>query len=42
MATSCTNQSLYEGLDWCQGEPVLPGIRGAVYYLPKKDIVSWL
>lgn len=41
MATSCTNQSLYEGLDWCQGEPVLPGIRGAVYYLPKKDIVSW-
>lgn len=39
--STCTSQSLYEGLDWCQGTPVLPGIRGKVYYLPKKDIVSW-
>lgn len=41
MPTTCTSQSLYEGLDWCQGTPVLPGIRGAVYYIPKKDIVAW-
>ena len=41
MATSCTNQSLYEGMDWCQGQPVLPGIRGRVYYIPKRDIVAW-
>ena len=38
---SCTTQSLYEGLEWCQGAPVLPGIRGRVYYIPKKDIVGW-
>lgn len=41
MPNTCTTQSLYEGLDWCQGTPVLPGIRGKVYYLPKKDIVKW-
>lgn len=41
MSTTCTNQSIYEGLDWCQGQPVLPGIRSRVYYIPKKDIVSW-
>lgn len=41
MSDNCTNQSLYEGLDWCPGEPVLPGIRGTVFYLPKKDIVGW-
>lgn len=41
MASTCTTQSLYEGLDWCQGTPVLPGIRGTVYYIPKKDIVEW-
>ena len=39
--SQCTTQSLYEGLDWCQGTPVLPGIRGTVYYIPKKDIVTW-
>ena len=41
MATTCTSQSLYEGLDWCQGQPVLPGIRGKVFYIAKKDIVAW-
>lgn len=41
MPSTCTNQSLYEGLDWCQGTPVLPGIRGTVYYIPKRDIVAW-
>lgn len=41
MASNCTSQSLYEGLEWCQGSPVLPGIRGSVYYIPKKDIVGW-
>lgn len=39
--SQCNQQSLYEGLDWCQGQPVLPGIRGKVYYIPKKDIVKW-
>lgn len=39
--SQCTNQSLYEGLEWCQGTPVLPGIRSAVYYAPKKDILAW-
>lgn len=43
MATTdnCSNRSLYEGLPWCQGSPVLPGIRGRVYYIAKRDIVKW-
>ncbi len=40
-SSNCTTKSLYEGLPWCQGSPVLPGIRGKVYYIPKKDIVTW-
>lgn len=39
--SECNSQSLYEGLPFCQGQQVLPGIRGEVFYIPKKDIVSW-
>lgn len=39
--SQCESKSLYEGLDWCQGKPILPGIRGRVYFIPKRDIVNW-
>lgn len=28
-----------QALDWCEGAVNLPGIRGTVYYIPKRDIV---
>lgn len=31
----------YGDLDWCEGQVQLPGIRGTVYEMPKRDIVSW-
>jgi hypothetical protein len=33
--------SLYSSLNWCKGQTVLPGIKPAVYFIPKKDIVAW-
>lgn len=41
MTNNTCFSSLYEGLPWCQGSPVLPGIRGRVYYIAKSDIVKW-
>lgn len=38
-AASCT--PIAKSLGWCQGTPVLPGIRDKVYYVHKADIVSW-
>ncbi len=41
MAKDCTSTALYESLKYCQGKPVLPGIRQKVYVIPKRDIVKW-
>jgi hypothetical protein len=35
------NASLYNSLSWCEGQTVLPGIKPAVYFIPKRDIVKW-
>ena len=32
---------LQRSLGWCQGTPVLPGIRRRLYYTSKANIVSW-
>lgn len=39
MPTSCAN--LQQSLAWCQGTPVLPGIKRRLYYITKNNIVSW-
>lgn len=40
MAT--TNCSPLEGsLTWCEGKPVLPGIRRRLYYTAKSNVVKW-
>ena len=41
MAKECTNAALYDSLPFCKGKTILPGIRSRMYYLPKRDIVSW-
>lgn len=41
MANNCTNAALYESLSFCKGKPILPGIRSRLYFIPKRDIVSW-
>lgn len=41
MAKDCTNAALYESLDFCKGTTLLPGIRTRMYYIPKRDIVTW-
>ena len=32
---------LQKSLAWCQGQPVLPGIRRRLYYTSKQNIVQW-
>ena len=32
---------LQRSLGWCQGQPVLPGIRRRLYYTSKQNIVQW-
>ena len=32
---------LQRSLGWCQGMPVLPGIRRRLYYTSKQNIVQW-
>lgn len=32
---------LQKSLGWCQGQPVLPGIRRRLYYTSKQNIVQW-
>ncbi len=32
---------LQKSLGWCQGKPVLPGIRRRLYYTSKQNIVQW-
>lgn len=41
MAKECTNAALYDSLPFCKGKTILPGIRSRLYYVPKRDIVSW-
>ena len=36
-----TCDSLQKSVDWCEGTPVLPGIRKRLYYINKKLIVQW-
>ena len=38
---SCTDKSLYESLQFCQGQKVIPGIRNHVLAIAKRDIVKW-
>lgn len=38
---SCTDKSLYESLQFCQGQKVIPGIRNHVFAIAKRDIVKW-
>lgn len=39
MSNTC--DSLQKSIAWCEGTPVLPGIRKRLYYIPKMLIVSW-
>ena len=39
MAGTCLN--LQKSLGWCEGTPVLPGIRRRLYYIAKSMIVKW-
>ena len=41
MATNCDAKTLYKSLGFCKGTTILPGIRTTVYYIPKRDIVTW-
>lgn len=41
MASKCDNNILYASLEWCIGKPSYPGIRKRLYYISKRDIVSW-
>ncbi|WP_300770693.1 hypothetical protein [uncultured Bacteroides sp.] len=41
MATTCENNGLYETLDWCPGQTVLPGIKSKIYVVPKAWITTW-
>ncbi len=38
---NCANEALYDSLEHCKGETVLPGLRPHVYYIPKSDIMAW-
>lgn len=38
---ACENKDLYHSLEWCQGKPILPGIRKRLYYTPKRTIVKF-
>lgn len=39
---SATNCSPLEGsLAWCEGKPVLPGVRRRIYYTHKSNITKW-
>jgi hypothetical protein len=40
MPENCTGLSPLS-LNWCEGKVNLPGIRADVFYIPKRDIVSW-
>lgn len=33
MAKDCTTADIYQSLNWCDGQTVLPGIRPKVFFL---------
>lgn len=37
----CASSALYESLVHCKGTTVLPGLRPHVFYIPKRDIVTF-
>lgn len=37
----CVSNDLYQSLGFCQGKPVLPGIRRRTFYQKKSNIVKW-
>lgn len=39
MMENCLN--IQKSLGWCQGTPVLPGVRRRLYYLSKSAILKW-
>lgn len=39
MAKNCIN--IQQSLGWCQGTPVLPGIKSRAYFISKDKIVKW-
>lgn len=42
MATTCTGaDSIYSDINFCPGKKSLPGIRGYVYGISKRDILQW-
>ena len=41
MPTNNICNVLQRSLAWCQGQPVLPGIRRRLYYTSKQNIVRW-
>ena len=38
---NCASVDLYESLEFCNGQTVLPGIRHEVYFIAKKNILGW-
>lgn len=38
---TCETQSVYESLEQCPGQRVMPGIRRRLYYINKIDIAAW-
>ena len=41
MPSNCSSNALYESLEHCKGATVLPGLRPHVFYIPKRDIVTF-
>ena len=41
MATDCTTADIYQSLNWCDGQTVLPGIRPKVFFQKKSNIAAW-
>lgn len=41
MSQEISCSPLEASLDWCEGRPVLPGIRRRVYYTHKSNIAEW-
>ena len=39
--TPCANSAPFDSLRFCAGTRVIPGIRSAVYYIAKQDILAW-
>lgn len=39
--SECISNDLYQSLGFCQGKPVLPGIRRRTFFQKKSNIVKW-